>query len=219
MGDVKMSLVQTIITDDFVLMASETRGIFTDGKYATGVNKVIKLNDQIIFGCTGGSHDNYQLFNGFCSYSPDEGLLPIHTECNLTYSDFVEIITERFNKMYIAKHRSTNKIPYEIMSVICGYNKDHFEATMFNIDGKKKSDSVCKVLKAPNFPYKGINAGNMIHLSTLHELVEKTFFSYGHITLIQYKSILKEVFRKGAKVDNNINDDVYFEVIKKKDVM
>lgn len=91
-----MSLVQTVITENFILVGSETRGIKADGSFIETVNKVIKVNNTIIFGCTGGVIDNYTLFDDFCDYSDENGIIPLKEEVKITYEDFVEFISKRF---------------------------------------------------------------------------------------------------------------------------
>lgn len=211
-----MSLVQGIITDDFALVGAETCATKQNGTTIDGFNKMIKLNKSIIFGCTGGIKDNFQLFQGFCNYSDESGLVPINTEFIISYNEFVNIISRRFIKMCRLKHNTNNPVSYEIISMICGYNGKEFEITSFNTNSQEQ---IIKATKPVDFPYKGANAGKTEHLTELQKLVQETYFEYGYVTLTQYKSILREVFRKGAKIDKGINDDVHFEIIKKKDVI
>ena len=84
-----MSLVQAILTDRFVLAAAETRAVKPDGSIIDDVNKLIKVNNEVIFGCTGGIEDNYKLFYGFCNYSKQSGLIKMGQPVNISYIDFV----------------------------------------------------------------------------------------------------------------------------------
>ena len=155
-----MSLVQAILTNDFIIMGADTRAIHTNKDTVDNHNKMIRLNDSIVFGCTGGMDANYKLFLNYCEYSDTEGLIPSNISHNISYNDFVNIISVRFLKMYALKHRPNNPIPFEIMSMICGYNGKCFEATIFNIDDT--INPIVKKVPPMNFPYKGVNAGRPV---------------------------------------------------------
>lgn len=214
-----MSLVQAIITEKFILVGADNRGIHPDGRIIETCNKLIKLNNNIIFGCTGGILDNFKLFDGYCYYSDKCGLSNSEDKFNISYNDFVDTISERFNIMLNEQRERKAVHKYEICSMICGYNGKEFEATTFSIGSKYNyPDGIIKVTKAINFPYKGVSAGKVEHLHMLEELVQKTYFKYGNVTMRQYKNILYEIFENGATTDETINNIVRFESIRKKDV-
>lgn len=184
-------------------------------------NKLIKLNKEIIFGCTGGILDNFRLFEGFCDYSEQVGLIPSDNSFNLSYNEFVKVIATRFENMYKEHIDTNNTIRYDIKSLVGGFNGQEFEVTVFNLDSKFDfEDTIVKVHKSENFPYKGVTAGETIHSENLHMGVYKTYREYGeNITILQYKNIMKDVFDQGAKIDKTINNDICFEKIKRKDVI
>lgn len=214
-----MSLVQTVITENFILVGSETRGIKADGSFIETVNKVIKVNNTIIFGCTGGVIDNYTLFDDFCDYSDENGLIPLKEEVKITYEDFVEFISKRFLAMYEKKHNNKNSVPYEIMSMICGYNGKEFEVVLLNIN-ENIDNCIMKIHKPLNFPYKGISAGEAFHLINLSDFIQDIYFNKnGNMTLLHYKNAMKYTFEIGAEKDDGINDNLQFQVIRKKDVV
>ena len=88
-----MSLVQAVITEKFILVGADSRGIHSDGKISETCNKLLKLNKNVIFGCTGGILDNFKLFDGYCYYSDELGLCYSEREFNITYNEFVESIS------------------------------------------------------------------------------------------------------------------------------
>lgn len=216
-----MSLVQTIITENFVLVGADKRGIEESGnEMHENCNKLIKLNNQIIFGCTGGLLDNYKLFEEFCNYDDELGLIKSKSNFDLTYNDFIQIVESKFEDMLILHNRKGNNITYDINSVVSGYNGHEFEATCFTIGSEFGiPDGIVKVQKANNFPYKGVNAGRIEHMHNLHNLVQDTYFTTGKLTIRQCKNILYDVFEQGSKFDETINNKVCFEYIKKKDVI
>lgn len=214
-----MSLVQAVIAENFVLVGAETRGVNYDGTFIETVNKLIKVNNNIILGCTGGIMDNYTLFSDFCDYTDIHGLIPLQEEIKINYNEFVDIISKRFLVMYERKHNVQNAIPYEIMSIICGYNGSEFEAVLFNIDANI-NNCIMKIHKPLNFPYKGINAGNAFHLSNLSDFIEDVYFKQnGNMTLLHYKNAMRYTFEIGSKQDDRINNNLQFQVIRKRDVV
>lgn len=58
-----MSLVQAVITKKYLLLGADQRAIKKD-IIKENCNKIIKINDEIMFGCTGGVIDNSILFEG-----------------------------------------------------------------------------------------------------------------------------------------------------------
>lgn len=215
-----MSLVQGIISDKFILVGADTRAVHPNGTISECINKVIKLNKGIIFGCTGGILDNYKLFNGFCEYSDEHGLYCCDGEIEIPYSEFVNIITTRFYKLLAEHENSLTTTRYEICSIICGYNGKEFEITTLAIGANTGiPNGIIKATKDKNFPYKGVNAGQTEHMHLLHELVGETYCKYGAVTMRQYKNILLDVFQNGAKIDTTINSNVHFESIRLKDVI
>ncbi len=215
-----MSLVQAIISKDFILVGADKRGNYSDGSKLDNCNKIIKLNNGIIFACTGGILDNFKLFDGYCDHSDLLGLINSENEFNISYNDFVIEIANRFHKMYQKHIDSTNDIQYDIGSIICGHNGKEFEVTVFSLGGKDESQNgIHKATKPVNFPYKGVSIGEPQHLNMLETLVEQTFFKYGELTIRLYKNIMLDVFEQGAKTDSTINNIVCFEKIRRKDVI
>lgn len=48
-----MSIIQAVITDNFCLMSGDSRATYSNNNTCkSGFNKVIKLNNQILFGVT-----------------------------------------------------------------------------------------------------------------------------------------------------------------------
>ena len=211
-----MSLVQVVLTDEFVLVGAEKHGENKD-VVKEDVNKLIKVNKNIIFGCTGGVIDNYRLFYGFCSYSDDFGLIKLDEDVDVAYNDFVDMITERFYIMKDVHNNPNDHRQFEIQSVVCGFNGYEFEMVVFDLTPTTpvENQKVVKIKKAMDFPYKGMTAGNPIHLNNLENLVNLRRPS----TLLQYKNIMKDVFEMGIKFDNTINNNYCFEKIRKVDVI
>ena len=216
-----MSLVQAIITKDFILVGADKRGMIIEDKIINEeCNKMIKLNKGIIFACTGGIKDNYKLFKDYCNYSDEVGLMPLEREKEVSYSEFVKRISTRYQEMSLEHNNDENLRTYDIHSIICGYNGEEFEITAFSLGAKKGMvDGIYKIHKTPDFIYRGVNLGEEMHMEMLHELVGITYHKFGKVTMLQYKNIILEVFEKGSKLDETINTNVCFERIKKNAVL
>lgn len=217
-----MSLIQVVITDNFILAGADTRSVRCDNNAVISekINKLIKLNKGIIFGCTGGVLDNYELFYEFCSYDSVVGYSNLPYEFSLSYNEFVEIISKRFEIMKCEHNDEKADKKYDIGAVIAGHNGTQFEATCFNLGGRHgQPDGIVKVKKAIDFPYKGVNLGEKMHMDELHELVDIQYHKYGNLTIRQYMNIMHEVFDKGIIFNTGINNNIHFEKIRKKDIL
>lgn len=217
-----MSLVQAVVTEKFIIVAGETRGIKPDRKIIDNCNKLVKLNNQIIFGCTGGLKDNYELFEGFCSYSNEKGLTKLNDDIFISYKEFIYIITKKFSELKIIHDDKTNPKSYEIMSIVCGYNGNKFEGTTFSLShNDNQPDGIFVSKRKWDFPYKCINAGKIEHKDEFEKLANQYHDTglYDFTTIRQYKNILTEVFERGAVIDSGINNNVVFERIRLKDVI
>lgn len=210
-----MSLVICTITDTFALMGAEKRGILGD-IIKENVNKLIKVNKNIIFGCTGGIKDNYTLFDEFCGYSDDCGLYNLESPIDISYHDFIDLISRRFSYMQNIHNDMSNPRKYNIQSLVCGFNGNCFEITCFNLtEDVSIPQGIVKAVKAPDFPYKGAVAGKPMHIEVMHNLVYQRQPS----NVLQYKNIIKDVIDQGTLVDDTINTNYHFEKIRLKDVI
>jgi len=217
-----MSLVQAVVTENFIIVAAETRGIKPDGTMIDSCNKLVKLNSQIIFGCTGGVKDNYELFEGFCNYSNEKGLTKLNDDIIMSYKEFVYIITKKFNELKMIHDDKSNSKTYEIMSIVCGYNGNEFEGTTFSLSPNDNQPNGIFVAKRKwDFPYKCISAGKIEHKEEFEKLTNQyhDIGLYDFTTIRQYKNILMEVFERCSIIDSEINNNVVFERIRLKDVI
>ena len=218
-GGYNMSLVIAVATDTFLLFGADTRGQISQITSETQ-NKLIKLNKNIIFGCTGGILDNFKFFDGFCYYSSKYGLLKSEISFdNLSYNEFIDIMTERFSSFYNEHLDKNNPITYDIGCIIGGHNGEKFELTVFSIGSKYNQDGIYKFHKPANFPYRGVAMGFAEHINKLNEGVYVICHQFANPNILQYKNVLKDVFDNGIKIDNTINNNVRFEKIKLKDVI
>ena len=89
-----MSIIQAVITDNFCLMSGDSRATYSNNNTCkSGFNKVIKLNNQILFGVTGNPIHCFKLFDGYCFYDTKKGFVNSDKEFDdLSYIEFIGII-------------------------------------------------------------------------------------------------------------------------------
>lgn len=216
-----MSLVQAVITKKFILVAAETMGTKKDGTVIENCNKLIKLNKQIVIGYTGRLEDNYELFGEFCNYAYEQGLTKIKDNIDISYKDLIKIITNKFKQLEIIHKDKTNPKSYEIISMVCGYNGNEFEVVTFKLSSNEEEPNGISIKKREqNFPFRCISAGKTEHKKEFDKIANQynDIRLYDFKTIRQYKNILTEVFEKGAKSDNTINDKIKFERITLNDI-
>ena len=82
-----MSIIQSVITDKYCIISGDSRMTYLkDNSVVSGINKIIKLNNSIMFGITGNPYDSFKLFDGFCYYHTLKGVENVDTAINKTYS-------------------------------------------------------------------------------------------------------------------------------------
>lgn len=211
-----MSLVQGIITDNFILMCSEKRGNNKKGLYHENINKMVKLNKNIILGCTGNIKDNQILFAGHLKCDIENGLIQnAYVSDDFTYIDFKQQIVSNFNCLKNI-HEDDKETKYDIGSMIAGFNGEQFEIIAFYLsEDKIIPNGIYPLLKDNASNYALASCGKQIHNDNFRKLAQ----IYHPNTILQYKNIFYEVLEKGIKVDDTINNIACFEVIKKKDVV
>lgn len=212
-----MSLVQTVITKDFILMGADTREIPDGSNEALDhYNRILKINDGILVGITGDVNDNLKLFDGFCQLDPTEGFKNSDEAVTMSYSDFVQALKERFETIKQEHEAEDNPKKYNISSVVCGYNGEELEATCFVIDALDRlvPNALTKTCLNDK-PYHGISCGRMEHYINL----DKYAFQQKPTTILQYKNVLRSVFETGAQLDKTMNSNCCFEKIRKTDLL
>lgn len=214
-----MSLIQAVITNDFILLGADKRGIKPNGEIMENCNKLIKLNNNIIFGCTGGVMDNFKLFNGFCCYSEEFGFYNTEQTFTLSYNNFIEIISENFQSLYYEYMTSQTKKQYDICSAVCGFNGEKFEVTIFTLGSQYDVPiGITKVHKPDDFPHRGVILGDKTHTNNFDKYFYESYKRFGNLTILHYKNIMKNVCETGSKTDNTINANICFEKIKRKEI-
>ena len=80
-----MSLVQFVLTHDFILVGGDRRGTNIERKVVSeNFNKVLKINN-IIIGSSGKAQDSHIFLDKYCDFSRDNGLLCKENDCTITF--------------------------------------------------------------------------------------------------------------------------------------
>lgn len=210
-----MSIIQSVITDKYCIISGDSRMTYLKvNTVVSGINKIIKLNNSIMFGITGNPYDSFKLFDGFCYYHTTKGFENTGEAISITYSDFVKIITGRY-KIMKQEHESGAK-KYDLGDIVCGVNENKFEITSFNLGSKEHMDGIYTAHKSLNFPYKAAIVGSKGSNDILSELAQNLYFKYKEqLSVLQWKNIMQEVADITSKYDNTIDTNINFEVIRK----
>ena len=213
-----MSIIQAVITDNFCLMSGDSRATYSNNNTCkSGFNKVIKLNNQILFGVTGNPIHCFKLFDGYCFYDTKKGFVNSDKEFDdLSYIEFIGIITSKFYKMLKEHIEGISK--YELGVIICGYNGKRFEITSFSIGSNFGVPNGINVIhKADDFPYKCAMIGLSKHINKFEILTNELHEKYlsENFSIRQFKNIMQEVVDDGSKFDYTIDNKLNFETIRK----
>lgn len=213
-----MSIIQAVITDNFCLMSGDSRATYSNNNTCkSGFNKVIKLNNQILFGVTGNPIHCFKLFDGYCFYDTKKEFVNSDKEFDdLSYIEFIGIITSKFYKMLKEHIEGISK--YELGVIICGYNGKRFEITSFSIGSKFGVPNEINVIhKADDFPYKCAMVGLPKHINKFEILTNELHEKYlsENFSIRQFKNIMQEVVDDGSKFDYTIDNKLNFETIRK----
>ena len=210
-----MSLVQTIITDDYAMLCSDTKAYTLEGTHVDNSTKVVKISDTVMFGCTGKVSDNYELFGEYCEC---DGIryTPKHFESPISYDEVMNHLLMKYENMQDKFDAGT---PYEVCSVVCGYNEfvDDFEISIFSLHTDSRiRNGVNTFRKLKQYPYRIATCGNLNHGVKLDNMAEDAYTdSYQPLTILQWKNMFKDVLRSGVSFDSSINDKAKFVVIRK----
>ena len=209
-----MSIIQAVITNKNCIISGDSRITNIQNKtYSSGYNKILKLNNQIMFGITGNPLDSFQLFEGYCYYT-NKGFQNINETVNLSYNDFICIITNKFEKMYNEYNNHLKQ--YDLGDIICGFNGKEFEIVLLGIGSRYGlPNGIIKAHKSKDFPYKAAIAGLKDHKDKFEFLAQKQYFKFQQeLTIRQWKNIMQEVVDDGSKFDDTIDNHLSFESIK-----
>lgn len=213
-----MSIIQAVITEKECIISGDSRlSNIKDNTYMPGFNKIIKLNNQILFGITGEPTSSLKLFEGYCYMHTTKGFINSENIFNISYTNFVDIISDRYKVMY-KEHKSGDNI-YEINDIICGFNGEEFEMTAIILGSTFDfPDGIFKIHKPKDFPYKAATLGLKEHNDKLALLAQIQYAKYNYkkpLTILQWKNIMQEVTDEGSKFDFTIDNNLNFETIRK----
>ena len=210
-GENEMSLVQVVILEEYIVVFSDTRGTHSDGRIVKDFKKVIRLNDKMAYGMTGGSLDCYKLIDGLCSFHQTQGVSSSKLTDNVNYENLLKFMTAQYCKL--KQNSLLTNHNYDICSVLCGQNQDKLQITLFALGNEYIPDGIYNFFKGEK-PYYLISLGMREHGEMFDKLageilLDKIFLGVGDCHLIA-----KQVFNAGVLIDNSIDNNLQTEILK-----
>lgn len=211
-----MSLVQFTLTHDYVLVGGDSRATDINTNIVSETHKkVVKIENDIIIGCSGNANDAYLLLSKYCNFSKEHGMT-CKENIAISYLQIIEELNKKYEEMKIV-HCDKSDRYFDFTVVVCGYNGYDFEAVQYclshdptekiigivPIKVNEKSGVTCFLIGSK---YIGIHNKNRYD-----ELV-----NIQPNTILQHKNVMQNVFDKGITFDNTINNRCVYEKIKKK---
>lgn len=215
-----MSLVNFALAHDFVLVGGDTRASdIHQNVVSNNHKKVVKLNKEIIIGCSGNARDCHLFINKYCDFSKEQGLKCKQEECKLKYTDIISELNYRYEDLRKIHYDKKNNILYNFTVVVCGYNGNDFSAVLYcltdNLEGKTEGIFPIEVN-----PYTGVKCFSIgseylqLHINNYNEGLRKNQPN----SILQHKNVMQKVFDMGIKFDKTINNFCVYEKIRRKDV-
>jgi len=200
-----MSLVQSIIYKEFLLVCGEQKASFTNGIISNNFNKIFKISKDVIIGLTGTIEDNLLLFQDFI-----ERDFSLKLQSNYYLPDVYKRIDLRYKQMELEHNSSSNK-KFNVFSLVCGWNGENFEGKTYFIDPEQtKHIGITHIKLDSQRDVKLISCGKDIHFANFMKFKDKYPFNIRGM-----KNTFKDVLDEGVKFDATINTNANFELIKK----
>lgn len=215
-----MSLVQFVLTHNFILVGGDTRGTDINQNVVSEThNKVMKINPNIIIACSGIAQDSHLFLSDYCTFSREYGL-HLKDGIALKYQDIISALNKRFDEMYQIHFDIKNKILYNFTVIVCGFDGKEFIAMQYSISDNldDKNNGRHPIYINPETGLRCFVIGSLqldLHNKNYNDELRKNQPE----TILQYKNVMKTVLDKGIKFDNTINNLCVFEKIKRKDVI
>lgn len=207
-----MSLVIAICAKDYIIAVGEKIEMNDKEEViSNGFNKLVKIGNNMIAGCTGKVSDNLELFNGLIELHPDNGFVS-NCQGELPVPEILNVLFERYNFMGLKHHSGV--YTYSLFSFLCWRHEGELLITVFSLsEDENIPQGVMHVAHSENEPYAFVFGGNSKHADALKKKLELQQPK----TILQYKRIMKEVIDEGVLFDKKINNQIHFEIISKED--
>lgn len=200
-----MSLVQSFITKEFILVCGDQRAKLNNGTILENFVKVRKLNPTTIIGMTGIIEGNAKLFAKY-----------IHSDFTLkessysqNYNDIVNYATTQFYENYDYLQENS------VHSVVCGWDGQRMTGrSFFTKDDNPNMKSINDLALNETINVRFVNCGLNEHYINAEELKN----SIACVDIIQFKNLFKNVIDIGVSFDDTINKNITFEKIRRIDV-
>ncbi|WP_176256345.1 Ntn hydrolase family protein [Enterocloster alcoholdehydrogenati] len=187
-----MSLIVGILQNDFIMFCSDSRlNGYDQKKYL--VQKIFKLNDNLMY-ATGGDKE-----------SIDNILDKAISVCeeNVSYREFSNIVEDIFRSLPLSETKNISLFIGEV----CGNKLSMKELLVLN------HELICNIYNTPvDIPIRRLATGQAnLHIDTI-----KTYFPFGkEMTITEIKDAVKKVLDLGCMIDDEIDNEMQYEYIKK----
>lgn len=193
-----MSLVQAILSSQFVLVCGEQQANLSDGTVRHDFRKVFKINKNVIIGLTGTIEDNYILFQDYIN--PD---FTLKETCSDSLEAVYSKVILRYNQMKISG------MAYNVFSLVCGWNGNSFEGKTFFMNHEYTDNlGITDIKLKSDNDVKFISCGENEHYDNFFKIKDRYPFNVRGMM-----NTFNDVLAEGVKFDKTIDKNAVFEVI------
>jgi hypothetical protein len=219
-GGFNMSLLLAALTDEYIVIASETKVKFHNGK-TSEVSKIFELNNDLAIGITGDIDDNIMLFFDYLEYGDlEENCIKLKNEH--LYDRYVNAyrrVESRMNVITTLREDGANR---RIHSLICGWNGKSL--SVFTITVKNGEGHT--VHHSPKIVGNGLKNLDLIWCGTeMVEIHAKNFCeSMESLSKTENNEICRilkafqDTINRGVVIDKKINNQMKYKCITIDDV-
>ena len=198
-----MSLVLAALSDDYIVVVSETKVIFKNGK-TSEASKIFGLNNDLVIGIAGDIDDNLILFSDYLEYGDcEENCIKLKNEH--PYDRYVHVCSRVENRMCVITTLRKNGTNRRIHSIICGWNGKNLSVFEVTVEKGKRITKHYNPLKAVNgsnylqLIWCGREETVKIHDKTFHESMESLAKTENN-EISRIQKAFKETINRGVAI-------------------
>ena len=206
-----MSIVQTFLTRDFLVMSGDTRA-YKDSKINENYRKVFRINDYSAIGITGVAENCQLLFSDY-----------INTDFQIIENDdflaqTIQNIDEKF-----AQLKRNNFQPLKVSCIIAGWNGSNFGRKLYKI--QRSSDGLEDDVEVIDELYAYSNTKHDFSVCSSRDYYFEMFNDYfvnsvnegKPLNIRMIKNLMMDVVDKGVELDLSINNKLDFITMRRCD--
>lgn len=201
-----MSLVNYLVSEDFIIFCGEQRAINTENGEIEGNNfiKVRKSRRNVLFGFMGRTNHIYAFCYPFLNMDLSLSLNTLECDYNQIKNHLKSRILQVEEEIF----------DYSIAVCIGGWDGEKLCIAIFHVDKNVKTLSDEIYASKENEVRFGTLSFNPDHYKNFKSFLEAN----PGLSINNYKNAFKKTVEMGAKHDNTISTNCVFEVLNKKDI-